>query len=37
MNAAEAKNLANYQVLEPGTRGSFKAKNAKAVKLKSAV
>jgi hypothetical protein len=37
VDAGDAENLANYVLLEPGKRGSFKAGNAKAIKLKSAV
>jgi uncharacterized protein YjdB len=37
VNAAEASSLSNYRLAMPGKRGSFDAKNAKLVKLKSAV
>jgi hypothetical protein len=37
LDAGDAEDLANYVLLEPGKRGSFQARNAKAIKLKSAV
>src|SRR5262249_36580053 len=37
VNAAEASSLSNYRLAMPGKKGSFDAKNAKLVKLKSAV
>src|SRR5262249_56298440 len=35
--ASQAENLATYRLLLPGARGSFQARTAKAVKLRSAV
>jgi hypothetical protein len=37
VNAAEAQNPAIYRLTSPGKRGSYTAKNAKAIRLKSAV
>ena len=37
MNAAEAANIAEYELIKAGKKGSFTAKNAKAIKLASAV
>ena len=37
LNAAEAANIAEYSLVEAGKKGSFTAKNAKTIKLRSAV
>jgi len=37
LNATEAKAIANYRLVMAGTKGSFTAKNAKVIALKSAV
>jgi hypothetical protein len=37
VNMAEADSVATYRLLSPGKRGSFTAKNAKAIALRSAV
>jgi hypothetical protein len=37
LNATEAKSLANYRLVMAGTNGSFTAKNAKVLAIKSAV
>jgi hypothetical protein len=37
LNAAEASSIAEYSLVEAGKKGSFTAKNAKAIKLLSAV